>query len=356
LSRLRVALDARRLQDRPLRGVGRMLDNVVGLLASEMDLVLLTDARRPAVPCELQQRPLRPPPNAPGSFWLQWNVSRWLRDFHGVFHGTFNAIPWRTPVPSVVTIHDLSFEVHPEDFGIAKRWAFRQQARHSVKTAGRTVVDCEHARREIIGHYGLAPERVVVAPLSISPAFHPGRARFAAAVLERLGVSGRYLVALGGARRRGLEVAVAAWRRLRSSGSDIDLVVVGTDRLAPEPGLTAAGILSDEEWSAVFAGAAAFCYPTRFEGFGLPALEALASGTPVVCAPVGPLPEVLGDAAEWCEAPTEDAIFEGLRRVLGDPDHAAALRQRGLTRAQERGGWEECATQLTLAYQQAAAG
>jgi glycosyltransferase involved in cell wall biosynthesis len=352
---VRVALDARRLQDRPKGGVGRALANVIDLIGSEVELVLLTDARRPPVLTELRQQALRPPPRAPETMWLQWNVARWLRGFDGIFHGTFYALPLRLPVPGIVTIYDLSFEVHPEDFGRAKRWLFRQQARSAATRATRIVTATTHAKEELVRHYNIDPRRIVISPLTVDPIFAPINTERVAAVAQRFGVRRPYVVALAGAPRRGLEVAIGAWRRLRTSGLMVDLVVVGPSTVAPEPGLVRPGRLSERDWATVLAGACAFCYPTRYEGFGLPALESAASGTPVVCAQVGPLPEVLGDAAEWCVAPTEQAIATGLKKVVTDHSYASALRMRGLQRVSQWPTWEDSADVLLRAYREVAA-
>jgi glycosyltransferase involved in cell wall biosynthesis len=356
VTRVRVALDARRLQDQPQGGVGRALANVVELIGSEVEFTLLTDARRSPVATELRQQPVRPPPGAPETIWLQWNVARWLRDFDGIFHGTFYALPVRLPVPGIVTIYDLSFEVHSEDFGRAKRWLFQQQARSAATRARQVVTATTHAKDELVRHYHVDPERIVISPLAVDRMFAPSNAERFPTMAQRLGVRNPYIVALGGARRRGLEVAIGAWRRLRRSGLAVDLVVVGPSTVAPEPGLVRAGVLGDPDWATVLAGASAFCYPTRYEGFGLPALESAASGTPVVCAPVGPLPEVLGDAAEWCATPTEQAIATGLHRVVADPAHAASLRDRGLHRISKWPTWEDSANVLLRAYRGVAHG
>jgi glycosyltransferase involved in cell wall biosynthesis len=160
-------------------------------------------------------------------------------------------------------------------------------------------------------------------------------------------------VALGGANRRGLEVAVGAWRAVRATGLAIDLVVVGGGALAPEPGLHVLGRCDDATWTAVLAAARALVYPTRYEGFGLPALEAATSGTPVVAARVASLPEVLGDAAAWAEAPTVEAIAARLGDLLRD--HAAAdhLRQAGLARAAAAPTWDDVAAAHAAVYEAA---
>ena len=115
---------------------------------------------------------------------------------------------------------------------------------------------------------------------------------------------------------RAFDVAVAAWRHLRATGVEGSLVVVGGEHPPDEDGVVKAGQVDDHTWALLLAGAAAFCYPTTYEGFGMPALEAAASGTPVVCAPVGALPEVLGPAAAWCGSPTPEPVAAALVAVL----------------------------------------
>lgn len=352
--RLAVAVDARRYQDRPLGGVGRMLDGIVDRMAAEVDVVLLIDARRPPAPSDLRQIALAVPHRAPEVAWLQRSAVAWLRGFDGVFHGTFNALPYRMPVPAVATIHDLSFEVHPEGFGAAKRRLFSAQARHAAKVAGCITVPSTSTKDELLRCYGVAGERIVVTPWGVDQRFDPARAAGAAALRTRLGLDGRYVVAMGGARRRGLEVAVGAFDRVRASEPGLALVVVGPERPPPVDGVVHAGAVTDDEWADLLAGAAAFCYPTRYEGFGVPALEGIASGTPVVCARRGSLPEVLEGAAEWCEDVTEDAVAAGLARVLFDGGRAASLRAAGLERARRHPTWDDAAEATVRAYHAAA--
>jgi glycosyltransferase involved in cell wall biosynthesis len=356
MARLRVAIDARRFQDVPLGGVGRSIAGMLDLLAAEVDVVLLTDALRGEAPSGLPQVALARPRGTPETVWLQWSASRWLRGFDGVFHGTFNALPFRLAVPSVVTIHDLSFEVHPEGFSHSKRRVFQLHARHAARVAPRVVAPTNYTKRELVREYGIDAGRVVVAPWGVDARFTPANASRAPALCARLGVPGKYVVAMGGAPRRGLDVALGAWRRLRAAGPDLTLVVAGQHGGVPEPGVVHAGKVDDRDWETLLAGAEAFCYPTRYEGFGIPALEAAASGAPVVCAPVASLPEVLEDAAEWCATPTVDAIAAGLSRVIDDPHRAAARRAAGLARAARHPTWEHAAEVHLAAYRDAYGG
>jgi alpha-1,3-rhamnosyl/mannosyltransferase len=341
------------MQRQPMGGVGRILANMVPLLAEHVDLELLTDASLPHLDAGLPEHALRTPPPGHAALWLQWSAPRWLaKNRVDLFHCPWYGLPFRQPVPMVVTIHDLTFEHHPEWFSRAHQLTYRTQARHAARTARAILTVSEHVRVDIMSTYNVASERLHVVPSAIDPVF--GTEKDPTAVLARLGVTSPYLVALGGAPRRNLATAVAAWREVRRTGSDISLVVTGPpEATRPEHGLYAAPALSDDDWSAVLTGAEALIYPTSDEGFGMPGLEAIASGTPVVCAAVGALPEVLGDAAEWCATPTAADIAAGLRRLLTNPARHHRLREAGLIRAAAAPGWTD-ATALTVAAYQAA--
>lgn len=346
---MKVAIDGRRLQDRPLGGVGRSMALVAPHLSSGAEVVVLTDARRG--PPELagfggEIRPLPVPRGWHEAPWLHVAVAAWLRHFDGLFHGTFNQLPLVSGCPAVVTIHDLSFEHHPEDFGAAARRWFQGQARLAARRARRVLTPTAAVRRDVVATYQVDPARVLVVPNPVHPLFRPGGDR-------PPGLPERYVVALGGARRRGLAVAVAAWRASGAADDGVGLVVVGSEPAPALPGVISVGAVGDEVWAGVLAGAEALCYPTRFEGFGLPALEAAACGTPVVCSRLPALREVLGDAADWCVGADVVSVAAGLRRVVRDPGWRAELTQRGLARVAAAPGPADVAAATLDAYRSA---
>jgi alpha-1,3-rhamnosyl/mannosyltransferase len=346
---IRVAVDARRMQDAPPTGGGRWIANLLPYLRDQFEIVLLTDRRRPTPLIEgVQQVRLGLQAPLPEPFWLHLGAARWLRHFGGVFHGTYNALPLGYRGPSVLTLHDLSWEHDPSDFAWGKRRAFALQARWSIPRATVVQTISDFSRQAIAATYGLDAERIVLAPPAVDPIFHPDRSLGLEAVRMRLGISGSYVVALGGTPRRQLGVAIRAWQRLGPGAPT--LVVVGAEAPPALPGLVHVGRLSDEDWSTVLAGALAFCYPTRYEGFGMPALEAAASGTPVVCARIGPLPEVLGDAAQWCDTASVNDIAVGLADLLGNQARLDSLGQAGLARAAQGPSWAHSAAALGRAY------
>jgi len=130
----------------------------------------------------------------------------------------------------------------------------------------------------------------------------------------------------------------------------VGLVVVGTEQPPQEPGITWLRRVEDPAWASVLAGAEAFLYPTSHEGFGLPAAEACACGTPVVCARVGSLPEVLGDAAAWAPHLDAGSLASTLAQLLADPRRRAALSAASLARRAQAPTWDDAADTTVRAY------
>jgi glycosyltransferase involved in cell wall biosynthesis len=330
------------------------LANTLPLIAGELDLTLLGDARRPRPEIAglegARYVGLDAPRGAREAWWLQVSAAQWLRRWDGLFHATFIGAPFWPRVPLVLTIADLSYEHHPEDLPWWRRRLFQATCRVSARRALEVITHTEVVKREIVQWYEVDPSIISIFPPHADPVFGSLSASAIEQTLAALGVSRPYVVAIGGANRRGLEVSVAAWEPL---ASQVGLVVVGPQPPPDRPGITYVGFVPDEQWAALLAGAVAFCYPTRFEGFGMPGLEAAASGTPVVCARLPVLEESLGPAAEWCASPSATDISAGLRRVVSDAARAEELRVLGLKQAAAAPTWESAAATLLEAYRRA---
>lgn len=346
---MRVALDARTMQASPPGGIGRGLANLIALLRDEVDLTLLTDRALPPPRTDLPQVALRTPVRAVSASWLQTSAVRWLREFEGVFHCPFYALPHRLPVPGIATLHDISFVHFPEMFSRRQGFSFRVQAKHAAKTAVAILTPSQFVKDDVVATYALDPDRVLVAPNGLDPVFHPDAD--VAAACHRVGVRRPYVIALGGAARRNLPLAVAAWRL---ATRDHDLVVVGTERPDPEPGLHVAGPVDDQTWAGLLAGAEVFVYPTAYEGYGMPGIEALGAGTPVVATRTSALPEVLGEGAEWADSLAVEDLALAMSALLSDDDHRAARRTAGLRQVAVAPGWPGSANVHLAAYRRAA--
>ena len=331
---IRVALDARTLQGEPIGGVGRSTLGHVRNLVDRVDFTLLTDERLPPIePARhlgLPQVALRGPVTGRGVSWLQHAAPRFLRGFDGIFHCPFYGLPFRQPVPMVATVHDITFEQHRDWFSLERGFVLRRQARCAARTAARILTPSEFTRQEVIQRYDLPEARVITAWNLLDPAH-----RQPAPAHERIGAEvDRYIVAMGGAWRRGIDLLLDAWPAIRGRVPDLRLVLVGHEADADlPPGVHLAGATSDDTWRARLRGARLLCYPTRHEGFGYPAVEAMAAGTPVVASRVGSLPEVLGDAAHWIRTLDAAGVAEAVVDVLERDDLRAALAAAGRARA-----------------------
>lgn len=353
--RLRVAIDARVLQQSPLGGVGRMLSQQLPRAAQHVDFVLLTERKRPVPELDLPTVALGAPWAAPALLWLQSSVWRWLRSFDGIFHGSFYAVPFRCPVPTVVTLHDLSFEIGEIEMSPLKRVAWQRFARHAARSSPVVLTTSEFVVAELEALYGVDRSRVVLTPPASDPVFSPTAAAHGATLAANRGLPPRFVATLGGTARRQPEVAIGAFLAARNalglSQDELGLAVVGPEWSSPAGGVVHFGAATDEEWAAILAAAELFLYATRYEGYGMPAVEAIASSTPVVAAKVGALPEVLGDAAIWADRSDVDALAEALRLGLSSVELRRTVRDLGRSRLAILPSWDDSASSLVSAYE-----
>ncbi len=261
-----------------------------------------------------------------------------------------HSLPLGCPCPAVVTVHDLSFERDPRVMGLRDRTIFRTVVPRSARRAARVLVVSEKTRRDLIELYNIPGEKIVVTPNGVDPAFTPN---------GPIPDGEPYALFVGALQpRKDLGTAIDALA-LMGDGAP-RLVLVGgnkggradAERTAARVGLADRvefrGHVPQDELAALYRGAACLVFPSRYEGFGLPVLEAMASGTPVVATTAGALPEVAGDAAILVEKQNPVALAGGIERALADRDR---LREAGLARARLF-TWTETARRTLQAYRE----
>jgi glycosyltransferase involved in cell wall biosynthesis len=366
---LRVALDATPLLDRPT-GVGVFSRALLERLArvDGLDVVAFSVSwqgrdRLPSVVPDgvttvsrpMAARPLR-------ELWRRVDVPT-IETWTGpvdVVHGPNFVVPPARRASRLVTIHDLTALRFPE-LCTADVLQWPDLLRRAIDRGVWVHAVSRSTADELLDTFDLPPERVVVVPNGVdlveeAPA---GRGR-------ELAGRDRYVLAVGTLEpRKDLPALVRAFDSLAATDPDLGLVLAGADGWgadAVHAAVAAAihgdrirhtGYVSGVDRAGLLREAAVLAYPSRYEGFGLPPLEAMQVGVPVVATAVGAIPEVLGDAADLVPLGDEDALAEALLRALGDPAHRAELVRRGHERA-ARYSWDACAEGLVALYRQIA--
>jgi glycosyltransferase involved in cell wall biosynthesis len=283
-----------------------------------------------------------------------------------ILHVQYTSPPF-TPCPVVNTIHDLSFEHLPETF---KRRSWRQMRltiRRSAQTATQIITDSNFSREDIISTYNLSPERVTATPLAASAKFTPEEdPSEIRRVRQRYGIVGDYILTVGSIQpRKNLPRLISAFAALCREDAIRPLpalVIVGKRGWLYEETLHAAensqvkerilftDYVPETDLPALYTGATCFVYPSYFEGFGIPPLEAMRCGTPTITGNRTCFPEIIADGGLMVDPFDERAIKEAVLKIFSDPNLRASLRDKGIKRA-SLFDWKETARQTLRVYE-----
>jgi alpha-1,3-rhamnosyl/mannosyltransferase len=345
--RLRIGIDGRAFAS-PAAGIRRYVRALTGALlrlGEPLEIVALGGEDTAAFPPGIGHivEPSHPPTNLG---WTLVGLPRAAaRAAVDVVHAPAYTAPFWCPAPVVLTIHDVSYERHPQWYPYRRDWARRAFYRRSAGVAAHILTVSQFSAGEIATAYGIPRERLTVTPLGVDTDFSPEKVPGSSPDVE-----GPYLLHVGDLHpRRNLPMlarAVVAARRETQAARRLSLVLVGKDlgvaddvteaaRKAGHAGAVVhlGGPVKDDRLKALYQGAVALVYPSRYEGFGLPLIEAMACGTPVIASNVASMPEVVGDAGVLLEPTDEDAWVRAITRLVTDPNERRRLAHASLARA-----------------------
>jgi len=369
---MKIAIDARKWRD---YGIGTYVRNVVRHLAQidrETTYLLFCNPADESALRDLAEN-FVPVVDSSAGYSLREHISLplKLRSLGAeLLHSPHYVRPLLCTIPSVVTIHDCIHLLFPQY--LPNRMAFRY-ARFvmgsAIRNSSIVFTVSEASRADILRFYpSTDPAKVHVVPNAIDAELlvDPGEAE-RERVRERYQIRGRFVLFAGNVKpHKNLERLIRAFARVRcqEGNEDLRLVVIGDDvsryaslrRTADEAGVRQEvrffGFVPHETLAALYRMATVFAFPSLYEGFGLPPLEAMACGTPVVTSRISSLPEVVGDGALLVDPYNEDDIAQGIARVLDDEDLRARLVERGLERAASY-SWARSVRQIHAGYMKA---
>jgi len=359
---LRVAIDGRHFARRSTGMSGYAVNLIRALPHARPDLeMLLLYDHGATVPLE-RSRWVKV--GGPQYLWKQLGVPRALAANHAdLFHATSGGVPLFSPRPVVATILDLLVEVGPRWFPTRVRFQVSATTRLAAARADALIAISESTKKDLVDRYRVRPEKITVIPCGVEDRFRPDigeeeRAR----VRQAYGLERPYVLYVGSLFRwRNLARLVQAHANLLSRGIEIDLVLAGRDiwgnsdapAQVAESGTANQvhflGYVANEDLPALYAGAEVFAYPSLHEGFGIPPLEAMASGVPVVVSNAASLPEVVGDAGITVDPNSVEELTEGLTKAICDSTVRARMKAGGIERA-SRFDWSSVAALTASVY------
>jgi len=302
--------------------------------------------------------------------WHRLRLPLWVELVSGaldVFHSPDFALPPVHRARTLLTVHDLSFMRVPECSAPGLRSYLLRVVPASVRRADVVLADSESTRMDMIELLGVDPDRVRVIYAGVEPCFQRVRDQSVLeAVRNRYRLPARFVLGLGTLQpRKNFERLIAAYAQMRGEArSGLKLVIAGglgwmcegifrrVEELGLQDEVLFSGYVADEDLPALYSMAEVFAFPSLYEGFGLPPLEAMACETPVVASNVSSLPEVLGDAALSVDPLDVPTLAQAMLRVLNDAALRAALVRRGVAQARKF-TWEQAAGKLLEVYTEA---
>lgn len=371
---MRIGIDATALPPQPV-GAGNYIIQLIRALAGligEDELVIFAEEKGPAlidlpVTPNIEWRLIPDKDPAVRLIWEQAFFSRLIREADiDVLHSLHYTRPFRLSCSSVVTFHDMTFFLYPELHTRTKRIFFPQAIKSSARRADFVITVSESTRQDAIRLLGLSPDRVITIQHGVDRAFRPiNDIEFGKRVTNKYRLPGKFILYVGLIEpRKNLPLLINAYKKLVDDGIDHNLVLVGRfgwmfdevleqiEKLNLTDKVILTGYVEQVDLPMVYNLCDLFVYPTLYEGFGLPALEAMACGIPVITTDVSSLPEIVGEAGLLVPPDDVEALFEGINKVLYDEGLRLNMARRGTEQA-AKFSWEWAARSTLEVYRQA---
>ncbi len=368
---MRYFLDARTAIEH-FPGIGRYVSNLARAMTAELqtgeELWLLVDGARPSawpLPPEGERVHRVVTAVSPFSPAQQWQIPRLLRQHQAdVYHSPYYLMPYRSGAPTALTLYDLIPQLFPAYFSAQRRLLAHLTTWLALRRADQVIAISQATRQDVQAHYAIRPQKITVIPLAPDPRFTPQLAAEVQRVRQQYALPETYVLYLGINRpHKNLLRLVEAWTAVPSNSAT--LVIAGAwDSRYPEIkerahalGLDEAvrfiGPAADADLPALYSGAHFFVFPSLYEGFGLPVVEAMACGTAVITSHTSSLPEVAGEAAVYVNPHDTADITGQINHLLENPSLIADYRQKSLAQAQKF-TWRNTAVATLNLYRQLA--
>ncbi|MDY6989127.1 MAG: glycosyltransferase family 1 protein [Thermodesulfobacteriota bacterium] len=350
---MRIGVDAREIQDGVITGIGRSLANFIHYFGKHEKAHILVMFSEKTIPVPFQGNVRQVVIEAsPTLVWDQWHLPMALKANHiDLFYSPYYKVPLSTRVPVVNQILDLMYLVFPayrRNMGILGRLYYDTFGKAFTRKSMSIITDSKHARGDITRIWRVKPEKIAVIPLGVAGRYVPvNDEALLSQVRRRLGLPGRYILYLGNFKpHKNVVSLVLAFQRTHKSFPEYKLVLAGPldsngvemQALVSKEGLHDRVVFTDtirEEDcpEALLSMADLFVFPTLYEGFGLPPLEAMACGTPVITSNLTAVPEVVGHAGVMVNPLDVEELSRAIAGLLEDPEKRALYSRKGLERS-----------------------
>ena len=352
-------------------GIGRYVSNLAQamtpLLNPDEHLTLLHDPSQPSrwqLPPESEQVTWLETAVSPFSLAQQTKIPSLIKDA-SLYHSPYYLMPYHPGIPTILTIYDLIPQRYPELVSTKARLLFQLSTRLALRTADHIIAISEATKQDFIDAYHVDSDRITAVPLAPASNFQPQSPAHIQTIQQTYNLPNRYILYLGiNKPHKNLPQLIRVWKTVISQLLDPPVFVIAgawderypeTKQLVAELDLTDTikflGPVSDEDLSGLYAGADLFVFPSQYEGFGLPVIEAMACGTAVACSHTSSLPEVGGNAAAYFNPNDTSDIAKTIIRILQNKDERVSREQLGLKQAAQY-TWKNTAQATLRIYRQ----